>query len=148
MNLSEVTHSGGLFTLAPLIIAFPVAGLVINMIIGRRVGERIVGAIASFAVGASFVIAILQFAALQAEPEGAQVMVADWIMIGSLHVPWALKVDTLSVTMMLMVTGVSTLIHIYAVGYMHDDVRFQGDPGRYARFFIFFNLFVATMMSW
>jgi NADH-quinone oxidoreductase subunit L len=146
MNLSEVTHSGGLFTLAPLIIAFPVAGLLINMIIGRRLSERIVGAIASLAVGGSFVIAILQFIALQAEPEGAQVMVADWIMIGSLHVPWALKVDTLSVTMMLMVTGVSTLIHIYAVGYMHDDVRFQGDPGRYTRFFIFFNLFVATMM--
>jgi NADH-quinone oxidoreductase subunit L len=130
MNLSEVTHSSGLFTLAPLIVAFPVAGLLINMIIGRRLSERVVGAIASLAVMASFIIAILQFVALQTVPEGAHVMVADWIMIGSLHVPWALKVDTLSVTMMLMVTGVSTLIHIYAVGYMHDDVRFKEDPGR------------------
>jgi NADH-quinone oxidoreductase subunit L len=146
MNLSEVTHSGGLFTLAPLIVAFPIVGLLINMVIGRRLSERIVGAIASLAVAASFIIAILQFIALQAEPEGAQVMVADWIMVGSLHVPWALKIDTLSVTMMMMVTGVSTLIHIYAVGYMHDDVRFQGDPGRFTRFFIFFNLFVAAMM--
>jgi len=146
MNLSEVTQPGGLFTLAPLIIAFPVAGLLINMIIGRRLSERLVGAIACIAVAASFIIAILQFVALQAEPEGVQVVVADWIMIGSLHVPWALKVDTLSVTMMMMVTGVSTLIHLYAVGYMHDDVRFQGDPGRYTRFFIFFNLFVAAMM--
>jgi NADH-quinone oxidoreductase subunit L len=48
--------------------------------------------------------------------------------------------------MMLMVTGVSTLIHIYAIGYMHDDVRFQGDPIRYTRFFVYFNLFVAAMM--
>jgi NADH-quinone oxidoreductase subunit L len=146
MNLSEVTQPGGLFTLAPLIIAFPVAGLLINMIIGRRLSERLVGAIACIAVAASFAISILQFFALQAEPEGVQVVIADWIMIGTLHVPWALKVDTLSVTMMMMVTGVSTLIHLYAVGYMHDDVRFQGDPGRYTRFFIFFNLFVAAMM--
>jgi NADH-quinone oxidoreductase subunit L len=146
MNLSEVAQSDGLFSLAPLIVAFPVAGLLINMIIGQRLKERVVGVIASSAVGASFIIAILQFIALQAKPEGAQVMVADWITIGSLHVPWALKVDSLSVTMMLMVTGVSTLIHVYAIGYMHDDVRFQGDPGRYTRFFIFFNLFVAAMM--
>jgi len=146
MNLSEIIQPNGLFSLAPLIIGFPIAGLLINMIIGRKLGERVTGAIACFAVGAAFIIAILQFIALQAVPEGVRVPVADWIMIGKLFVPWALKIDTLSVTMMLMVTGVSTLIHIYAVGYMHDDVRFQGDPGRYTRFFIFFNLFVATMM--
>jgi NADH-quinone oxidoreductase subunit L len=146
MNLSEVAHSGGLFSYAPLIIAFPILGLLINMIFGRRLGERFVGITASSAVVLSFIVAILQFIALLGEPEGAQVMVADWITIGSLSVPWALKVDSLSVTMMLMVTGVSALIHIYAIGYMHDDVRFQGDPGRYARFFIFFNLFVAAMM--
>jgi NADH-quinone oxidoreductase subunit L len=63
-----------------------------------------------------------------------------------LDIPWSLKIDSLSVTMMLMVTGVSTLIHIYATGYMHADVRFQSDPGRYTRFFIYFNLFVAAMM--
>jgi NADH-quinone oxidoreductase subunit L len=146
MNLSEVVQSGGLFTLAPLIIGFPVAGLLINMTFGRRQGERFTGIVACSAVCLAFIVAILQFIALQAEPEGTQVMVAEWIKIGSLHVPWELKVDSLSVTMMLMVTGVSTLIHIYAVGYMHDDVRFQGDPGRYTRFFIFFNLFVAAMM--
>jgi NADH-quinone oxidoreductase subunit L len=48
--------------------------------------------------------------------------------------------------MMMMVSFVSTLIHIYAIGYMHEDVRFQGDPGRYTRFFVYFNLFVAAMM--
>jgi NADH-quinone oxidoreductase subunit L len=132
MNLSEVAQPGGLFSYAPLIIAFPILGLLINMIFGRRLGERFVGSVASSAVGFSFVIAIMQFVALQGEPEGAQVMIADWITIGSLSVPWALKIDSLAVTMMMMVTGVSTLIHIYAVGYMHDDVRFQGDPGRLA----------------
>jgi NADH-quinone oxidoreductase subunit L len=146
MNLSEVAHSGGLFSYAPLIIAFPVLGLFINMIFGRRLSERFVGVVASSAVGFSFVIAVLQFIALQSEPEGAQVMIADWITIGSLSIPWALKIDSLAVTMMMMVTGVSTLIHIYAIGYMHDDVRFQGDPGRFTRFFVYFNLFVAAMM--
>jgi len=55
-------------------------------------------------------------------------------------------VDTLSVTMMLVVSGVGTLIHIYAIGYMHEDVRFKNDVGRYSRFFVFLNLFIAMMM--
>jgi len=134
------------FALAPLIILLPVAGLLVNLALGRRLGERFTGILASSAVGLGFGVAVLQFLALQAEPEGARVVVAEWIRIGDLAAPWAFKVDSLSVTMMLMVTGVSTLIHVYAIGYMHADVRFQGDPGRYTRFFIYFNLFVAAMM--
>jgi len=134
------------FALAPLIIFLPLAGLLINLALGRRLGERFAGIVASSVVGLGFGVAVLQFLALQAEPEGARVVVAEWIRIGDLAAPWALKIDSLSVTMLLMVTGVSTLIHIYAIGYMHEDVRFQGDPGRYTRFFIYFNLFVAAMM--
>jgi NADH-quinone oxidoreductase subunit L len=146
MLFSEAAQGGGLFSYAPLIIAFPILGLLINIVIGRKLSERLVGAIASSAVALSFVVAVIQFIALQADPEGARVFVADWIAIGDLNLPWALKVDTLSIGMTLMVTGVSTLIHIYAIGYMHEDVRFQGDPGRFTRFFIYFNLFVAAMM--
>ncbi|MDF1499060.1 MAG: NADH-quinone oxidoreductase subunit L [Anaerolineales bacterium] len=146
MILSEVTSGGGLFTYAPLLIALPVMGLLINIVFGRRFGERFSASVASGAVALAFVVAILQFLALRTHPAGATVHLADWITIGELSVPWSIKVDTLSATMMLMVTGVSTLIHIYAAGYMHEDVRFQGDPGRYTRFFIFFNLFVAAMM--
>ena len=145
MHVSEAAVNAW-FALVPLIIAFPVAGLLINLALGRRLGERFTGFVASAAVALAFGVAVLQGLALLQQPEGARVVVADWIAIGGLSVPWAIKVDTLSVTMMLMVTGVSTLIHIYATGYMHDDVRFQGDPGRYTRFFIFFNLFVAAMM--
>jgi len=145
MHVSEAAVNAW-FALVPLIIAFPVAGLLINLALGRRLGERFTGFVACAAVALAFGVAVLQGLALLQQPEGARVLVADWIAIGGLSVPWAIKVDTLSVTMMLMVTGVSTLIHIYATGYMHDDVRFQGDPGRYTRFFIFFNLFVAAMM--
>ena len=48
--------------------------------------------------------------------------------------------------MMLVVSGVGTLIHIYAIGYMHEDVRFKNDEGRFTRFFVFLNLFIAMMM--
>jgi NADH-quinone oxidoreductase subunit L len=146
MVLNEVMQGGELFAYAPLIILFPVLGLLINLVLGRRLGERFVGIVGSGAVGMSFIVALLQFVALRGHPEGVSIPVAEWITIGQLSVPWSLKVDTLSVTMMMMVTGVSTLIHIYAIGYMHEDVRFQADPGRFTRFFIFFNLFVAAMM--
>ncbi len=146
MLSSEIVGGSGLFSIAPLIIAFPILGLLINLIFGRRSNERFVGIVASSAIGLAFVVAVTQFVALLGQPEGVSVHVADWITIADFSVPWSLKVDTLSATMMLMVTGVSTLIHIYAIGYMHDDVRFQGDPGRFTRFFIFFNLFVAAMM--
>src|SRR6185503_3645779 len=63
-----------------------------------------------------------------------------------LRVPWAFQIDTLSVTMMLVVTGVGTLIHIYAIGYMHEDVRLNGDPARFPRFFVYLNLFLAAML--
>jgi len=74
------------------------------------------------------------------------VPLADWINIGDLNIRWAFQVDTLSVTMMLVVSGVGTLIHIYAIGYMHEDVRHNGDPSRFRRFFVFMNLFIAAMM--
>jgi NADH-quinone oxidoreductase subunit L len=146
MHLAEAAAGHGLFALAPWIIVLPLLGMGINLSFGRRLGERFTGVVASAAVALAFGVAVLQYAALRGAPEGVRVMVADWITIGTLSVPWALKIDTLSVTMMLMVTGVSTLIHIYATGYMHEDVRFQGDPGRYTRFFVYFNLFVAAMM--
>lgn len=145
MVLSEFAGRD-LFAFAPLVVFFPVAGLLINLILGRRLGERAVGAVASGAVALAFGASLLQLLALQGHHAGARVAVAEWIGVGDLRVPWALKVDTLSVTMMLMVTGVSTLIHLYAIGYMHADVRFQGDPARYRRFFVYFNLFVAAMM--
>ena len=134
------------FRLAPLVIGFPVLALLANLLLGQRLGQRLAGWIASAAVGLAFLVSLLQFVALQAEPAGTTLELAQWISIGSLQVPWAFKLDSLSVTMMLMVTGVSTLIHIYAIGYMRADVGFQGDPTRTRRFFVYFSLFVTSMM--
>jgi NADH-quinone oxidoreductase subunit L len=135
-----------LFKLAPLVVFFPVLGLLLNIAFGRRMSEPAVGVLASLASGLSFVVATLLMFALIQHPEGGRVPFADWITIGELSVPWAFRVDTLSVTMMLVVAGVGTLIHIYAIGYMHEDVRHNGDPGSTPRFFIYFNLFIAAMM--
>ncbi len=135
-----------MFTLVPLIIFFPLAGLLINLLFGKQFAGKGPGIIASAAALTSFLIAVLQFVALQGHPEGAVVHLADWITVGDLEVPWAFQVDTLSVTMMLVVTGVGSLITIYAVGYMQADVQHHHDPGRYPRFFIYFNLFLASML--
>jgi len=147
MLLSEVATTGpDFFYLVPWIVFFPVIGLLINLIFGGRMGEKAIGGIASTASGLAFVVAVLQAISLASHPEGYTHPLADWITIGALNLRWAFRVDTLSVTMMMVVSGVGTLIHIYAIGYMHEDVRFKNDPGRFRRFFVFLNLFIAAMM--
>ncbi|NTV37633.1 MAG: NADH-quinone oxidoreductase subunit L, partial [Anaerolineales bacterium] len=138
-----------LFNLVPLIIFLPVLGLLINIIFGGKLGEKTIGVIASTASGLTFVVSVLLAVALWAGG-GVEHVTAfpgwDWIKIGTLDIPWSFRVDTLSVTMMLVVSGVGTLIHVYAIGYMHEDVRFKNDVKRFRRFFVFLNLFIAMMM--
>jgi NADH-quinone oxidoreductase subunit L len=134
------------FQLVPWIVFSPLLGLLLNILIGKRLGERGAAIISILGVGGAFAVAILQFIALGLHPEGTVVKVAEWINIGALHVPWTFRVDTLSVTMMLVVSGIGTLIHIYAAGYMHYDVRYKEDPASYTRFFIYLNLFIMAMM--
>ena len=139
--------SAGLFSFVPLIVFLPVVGLLINMIFGGRMSEKLIGIVASLASGLAFAVAALLGYALWAHgAEAVVVPFADWLHIGELNVAWNFRVDTLSVTMMLVVSGVGTLIHIYAIGYMHEDVRFKNDVGRFQRFFVFLNLFIAMMM--
>ncbi|HSR21080.1 MAG TPA: NADH-quinone oxidoreductase subunit L, partial [Anaerolineales bacterium] len=145
MLFSEAA-GGGLFFLAPWVVFFPLLGLLTNLVVGHKLGERSIGAVASAASGLSFVVSVLLALSLGAHPEAVRWTVGEWIHSGSLMLDWVFRVDTLSVTMMLVVSGVGTLIHIYAIGYMHEDVRFKGDPGRFRRFFIFLNLFIAAMM--
>lgn len=146
MFLSETTSSGLFFGLVPWIVFAPVLGMIVNMLFGKRLGEKGVGTVASLAAGAAFLVSVLQAVSLAGHPEGAIVKLGEWIHIGQLTIDWAFRVDTLSVTMMLVVSGVGTLIHIYAIGYMHEDVRYKNDLGRFNRFFVFLNLFIAAMM--
>src|SRR5512140_3640081 len=128
-------------SLVPLVVFIPLVGMLINIFWGKNMGERAVGIIASLAAGLAFSIALIMTLAIVTynfEPSIVSTPVLPfWISIPSMHVqiPWQFRVDTLSLTMMLVVTGVGTLIHIYAIGYMHGDSRFP-------RFFQYLNLFL------
>ncbi|MBI3173555.1 MAG: NADH-quinone oxidoreductase subunit L [Chloroflexi bacterium] len=144
------TH--GFAFLAPWLVFAPVVGLLINIIFGgwfmkQPWGERAIGAIAATASGAAFVVsALLAYTVFAGHGELARWTLGQWIYIGDLKLDWTFRLDSLSTTMMLVVSGVGTLIHIYAIGYMHEDVRFKNDIPRYQRFFVFLNLFIAAMM--
>ena len=122
------------------LLVFPLVGLLLNLTIGRKLNERTVGVLASCATAGAFVVAVLQvFALVSNDFQPNIVLLADWINIGTLNIAWQMRIDTLSITMIVLVTGVGTLIHIYAIGYMHGDNRFR-------RFFIYLNLFVFMML--
>ena len=137
----------GFFFLAPWLVFAPLIGLLINLIFGRWFNEAMIGTVASLASGAAFVISVLLAYSLSANHgEMVRWQLAEWIHLGELELDWTFRVDSLSTTMMLVVSGVGTLIHIYAIGYMREDVRFKNDPGRFPRFFVYLNLFIAMMM--
>ncbi len=137
----------GIFGLAPLILVFPFIGVLFNGLVGRRfvdynrqTGEKWSGWFGSLMALSAFAIAVAMFFGLRANEFHAEIVVLfDWIHVGDFYVPWAMQIDTLSTTMMLVVTGVGSLIHIYAIGYMHGDPNFS-------RFFNYLNLFLFFML--
>lgn len=146
MHLSETVNTGFYF-LAPGLVLVPILGLLINAIFGKNFSEKVVGTVASLASGTAFVISVLlAYSVAVNHGHAVSVHSAEWIHIGDLKLDWTFRVDSLSATMMLVVSGVGTLIHIYAIGYMHEDVRFKHEEGRFTRFFIYLNLFIAAMM--
>jgi NADH-quinone oxidoreductase subunit L len=111
-------------------------------VFGRILGEPKSGALAALMVGGSFVVSAAVFLDLISKPmeERHHVLTAfSWVPVGSLHVDLAFLADPLSITMALFVTGIGTLIHLYAIGYMHGDPKFS-------KFFIYLNLFVFSML--
>ena len=134
------------FYLAPWIVFLPVIGLLVNLAFGNRFSEKVIGTIASLAAGLAFLVSVLLAYSLTQHPDVVRWTIGEWIHVGTLQLDWTFRVDTLSTTMMLVVSGVGSLIHIYAIGYMHEDVRFKGDLKRFGRFFVYLNLFLAAMM--
>ncbi len=126
-----------------LIPLFPLIGFLINGLFGKRLGKGVVSVVGPSAIGLSFLTSILIFFELINLPPSQRVfekVIFDWIVSGSLQTVIGYQIDPLSVLMALVVTGVSFFIHIYSVGYMHDD------PG-YARYFTYLNLFVFMMLN-
>ncbi|HUY42823.1 MAG TPA: NADH-quinone oxidoreductase subunit L [Acidimicrobiales bacterium] len=128
-------------TLATLTLLLPLMGFIYVVSAGRAQSERAIGLVATGVVTASFVASIVAFFVLihHASRE-VTVHLFTWFDAGSLHVSVALLVDPLSITMSLFVTGVSALIHLYSIGYMHGERDFR-------KFFLYMNLFVFSMLT-
>jgi NADH-quinone oxidoreductase subunit L len=133
-----VETTTGAIGLAWLIPVVPLVGFLVVLAMTKRLRERAAGvAIAASAV--SFVLALAVFVQVLGEPATHIRSMPTWIQAGPLEVTFALLVDQLTAVMLLVVTGVGLLVHIYSLGYMHGDARFE-------RFFAYLNLFLASML--
>ena len=126
-----------------LVPLFPLVGGLVLMAFGARIGEPRAGWLATLATASSFVVTVLVYfdlLGMAAEERSHVVSLFSWIPVGSLQIDFALLADPLSVTMALFVTGIGSLIHLYAIGYMHGDPKFS-------KFFLYLNLFVFSMLA-
>jgi len=141
---TEVQQAGGVAGAAWLIVALPLFGAAVLLIGGRRTNAwgHLLGTatvLGSFAYG---VVLFFDTVAREAEQRVAEAHLFSWIPVDALQVDFGLRIDPLSLTFTLLITGVGALIHIYSIGYMAHEPG--GDDRR--RFFGYFNLFVAAML--
>ena len=126
-----------------LIPLFPLIGVVINGLLGKKIkNETVIGGLASLMVFGSFLVAsgiFFQVLSLPAEQRVIEKTVFTWIQSGNFKADIGFLIDPLSCVMLLVVTGVGFLIHVYSIGYMH------GEEGYY-RYFTFLNLFTFSML--
>ncbi|HEV2360531.1 MAG TPA: NADH-quinone oxidoreductase subunit L [Acidimicrobiales bacterium] len=125
-----------------LIPLLPLFGFLVLAAAGRKIGNPLAGWLATAMVGGSFVVTIIVFSGLfQLAPAHRSVSQNwfSWLPVDHLQVHVGLLVDPLSMTMAAFVTGVSTLIHLYSIGYMEHDEQFP-------KFFLYLNLFVSSML--
>jgi len=129
------------------VLGIPILGFLIQALFGGRVvrsmgpaaGKKFMGTLAVFAIAIPFGIALMITKSLS-DAGGAHIVTGpDWIKLASIHVPFEFRIDSLSMTMVLVITGIGSLIHLYATGYMSEEKE-------YTRFFTYLNLFVAFML--
>ena len=118
----------------------PLISFIISGVFGKYIGDRISEIISSLLVSMSAVLALFIFYDVIIQGYENNIVIASWINSGSLNVNWSIKVDALSAVMLVVVTLISSLVHIYSIGYM------KGDPG-YSRFFAYVSLFTFAMLS-
>jgi NADH-quinone oxidoreductase subunit L len=129
-----------------LIPLLPFLGFLVNAAVGRRLSKGLSGSIATGAMGLSFGLSCAAVWALLHEPAVGGVRAIDelvfqWFGADTLQIPFALHLDPLAALMILVVTGIGTLIHLYSTAYMHDET-----DSEFARYFSQLNLFAAFML--
>jgi NADH-quinone oxidoreductase subunit L len=127
-----------------LIPLLPLLGFLVNASGGRRLTKTVSGAVAVAAIAASFVVSVVAVVSLVGQDPASREIVQHvyrWISSGEFEAPFTLRLDPLSSVMILVVTGIGTLIHIYSTAYMHDE-----RDSEFARYFSYLNLFAAFML--
>ncbi len=129
-----------------LILLLPFVGFLVNATIGRRWPKGLTGGLATAAMAGSFGVSVFAvWTMLGLEPVGGvraiNEVVFTWLSSDTVQIPFALRLDPLSALMILVVTGIGTLIHLYSTAYMHDETGAD-----FARFFSYLNLFAAFML--
>ena len=129
------------FPALALILVFPALGVLFNLFFGWRLGRGAVNVVGPGVMFAAFGVATWAFLTVLAMPPGGALAMHlwGWIEAGHFHTDLGLRVDALSAVMVMIVTGVGALIHLYSVGYMAHDEDF-------ARFFTYMNLFALSML--
>ena len=125
-----------------LIPLLPFAGFLVNASLGRRLPKSFSGGLACAAMLAAFLVSLTaSWPLLGHGGHAVEQVVFNWLPSGDLQVPFALRLDQLSTLMILVITGIGSLIHIYSVGYMHEET-----DSEYARYFSYLNLFASFML--
>ncbi len=125
-----------------LIPALPLAGFILNGLLGHRLGARAAGWIGVLGALGAFLLGLAAVQNLLSLPPASRVVihrVGEWFTVGDLTVDFAMRLDPLSAVMLLVVTGVGFLIHVYSLGYIRGD-------GAEWRFFAYLNLFLVAML--
>jgi NADH-quinone oxidoreductase subunit L len=120
-----------------LIPLLPLLGFAINGLAYPKLPKQFAGIIGTIPPLVAFALSLQLF--LNFDGQAQLLPIADWTKVGSLEIPFAFQIDQLSILMLLVITGVGTLIHLYSIGYMSHDAGF-------GKFFAFLNLFVFFML--
>jgi NADH-quinone oxidoreductase subunit L len=125
-----------------LIPLLPFAGFLINSLLGKRLPKTMSGGVACLAMLASFAISAMSvYTVVNTTEPWIEQTLFRWIPSGDLQVPMQFRLDHLSSLMILVITGIGSLIHIYSTAYMHEET-----DSEYARYFSYLNLFAAFML--
>uniref|UniRef100_UPI0028ACAD4B proton-conducting transporter transmembrane domain-containing protein n=1 Tax=Soonwooa sp. TaxID=1938592 RepID=UPI0028ACAD4B len=121
------------------IILLPLAGFLINGLFGKNIPKALVGGLATLVVFGSFLIAVSIFLGMSKDSAPVIVKAFEWFTVNGMQVNFGFQVDQLSIMMVMIITGIGSLIHLYSMGYMSHDKGFY-------KFFTYLNLFIFSML--
>ncbi|WP_407403195.1 NADH-quinone oxidoreductase subunit L [Chryseobacterium sp.] len=121
------------------IILLPLLGFLINGLFGKNLPKIVVGSLATLAVFGSFCIAVSIFMNMNSESQPVVIKAFEWFRVNGIQVNFGFQIDQLSLLMVMVITGIGSLIHLYSIGYMSHDKGFY-------KFFTYLNLFIFSML--